>query len=130
MKRLLLLALLATGCGGTTVVREGGVNVAAGTPVATREAEAPRPDGSVRIAVVTHGPASSKFWAIIRNGVDAASRTLDVNVDYRAPDVYSAQRMSELIDAAVASRAISSSRFMGTGSSPAGASPRPADCRC
>jgi simple sugar transport system substrate-binding protein len=104
VKRLLLIALLATGCGGTTVVREGGVTVAAGTPAATREAEAPRPDGSVRIAVVTHGPASSKFWAIIRNGVDAASRTLDVLVDYRAPDVYSAARMSELIDAAVASR--------------------------
>jgi hypothetical protein len=29
-----------------------------------------------------------------------------------------------------ASRAISSSRFTGTGSGPAGASPRPAGCRC
>ncbi len=103
MKRLLLIALLLTGCGGTTVVHEDGVTVAAGTP-APRAQTAPRPDGSVRIAVVTHGPASSKFWAIIRNGVDAASRTLDVLVDYRAPDVYSAQRMSELIDAAVASK--------------------------
>jgi simple sugar transport system substrate-binding protein len=104
MKRLLLIALLATGCGGTTVVHERGVTVATGTPAATQEAEAPRPDGSVRIAVVTHGPASSKFWAIIRNGVDAASRTLDVLVDYHAPDVYSAQRMSDLIDAAVATK--------------------------
>jgi simple sugar transport system substrate-binding protein len=103
MNRLLLIALLAAGCGGTTVVHEDGVRVEAGTP-APREQTAPRPNGSVRIAVVTHGPASSKFWAIIRNGVDAASRTLDVLVDYRAPDVYSAQRMSELIDAAVASK--------------------------
>jgi simple sugar transport system substrate-binding protein len=102
MKRLLLLAVLLAGCGGTTVVREPAVQVASGTPAAT--ARAPRPEGSVRIAVVTHGPASSKFWAIIRNGVEAASRTLDVLVDYRAPDVYSARRMSELIDAAVASR--------------------------
>jgi simple sugar transport system substrate-binding protein len=102
VKRLLLLALLAAGCGGTTVVREPGVRVAAGTPETLRAA--PRPNGSVRIAVVTHGPASSTFWAIIRNGVDAASRTLDVLVDYRAPDVYSAPRMSELIDEAVASR--------------------------
>ena len=28
--------------------------------------------GSIRIAVVTHGAASSAFWAIVRNGVDAA----------------------------------------------------------
>ncbi|WP_028061501.1 substrate-binding domain-containing protein [Candidatus Solirubrobacter pratensis] len=102
VKRVLALALLLAGCGGKSVVREPGVKIASGTPVATREA--PRPEGSVRIAVVTHGPASSKFWAIIRNGVEAASRTLDVLVDYRAPDVYSAQRMSELIDEAVASR--------------------------
>ena len=51
---------------------------------------APVPDGAVRIAVVTHGPASSKFWAIIRNGVDSAARRLDVLVDYQSPDVYSA----------------------------------------
>ena len=63
-----------------------------------------RPDGAVRIAVVTHGPASSKFWAIIRNGVDAAARQLDVLVDYQSPDVYSVERMSELIDQAVASK--------------------------
>ena len=43
----------------------------------------------MRIAVVTHGPASSKFWAIIRNGVDSAARRLDVLVDYQSPDVYS-----------------------------------------
>jgi simple sugar transport system substrate-binding protein len=104
MKRLLLIALLAAGCGGTTVVRESPVTVAESTPAATPQAQAPQPNGSVRIAVVTHGPASSKFWAIIRNGVDAASRTLDVLVDYHAPDVYSAQRMSDLIDAAVASK--------------------------
>jgi simple sugar transport system substrate-binding protein len=85
------------------VTREPAVTVS-GTPAGTPQAGAPIPDGGVRIAVVTHGPASSKFWAIIRNGVDAASRTLDVLVDYRAPDVYSAQRMSDLIDAAVASK--------------------------
>jgi len=67
-------------------------------------AQQPKPEGAVRIAVVTHGPASSKFWAIIRNGVEAASRTLDVLVDYRAPDVYSLARMSEMIDEAVAGR--------------------------
>ena len=58
----------------------------------------------MRIAVVTHGPASSKFWAIIRNGVDSAARRLDVLVDYRSPDVYSLERMSALIDQAVATK--------------------------
>ena len=58
----------------------------------------------VRIAVVTHGQASSPFWAIVRTGVDAAERQMGVQVDYEAPDVYSVERMVELIDAAVASR--------------------------
>jgi simple sugar transport system substrate-binding protein len=57
----------------------------------------------VRIAVVTHGQASSPFWAIVRNGVQAAARQMDVLVNYRAPDVYSLQRMEELVDEAVAS---------------------------
>jgi simple sugar transport system substrate-binding protein len=104
MRRLLALcALLLAGCGGTTVVREPGVQVA-GTPGASPVAGAPVDDGAVRIAVVTHGPASSKFWAIIRNGVDSAARRLDVLVDYQSPDVFSVERMSALIDRAVATK--------------------------
>lgn len=101
MRRLLLLVVLVlAGCGGKTVVREPAVQVSGSDnpPVAG----APAPDDAVRIAVVTHGPASSKFWAIIRNGVDAAARRLDVLVDYQAPDVFSVERMSEMIDDAVA----------------------------
>jgi simple sugar transport system substrate-binding protein len=104
MKRLLPLLLIAlAGCGATQVVREPEVQVS-GSPEATPVAGAPVPDGAVRIAVVTHGPASSKFWAIIRNGVDSAARRLDVLVDYQSPDVFSVQRMSELIDQAVATK--------------------------
>ena len=104
MKRLLLLALLVlAGCGGTETVREPGV-VVSGSPSAAPVQGAPVPDGAVRIAVVTHGPASSKFWAIIRNGVDSAARRLDVLVDYQSPDVFSVERMSELIDQAVATK--------------------------
>ena len=91
------------GCGGTTAVREPGVQVA-GTPSSSPVAGAPVDDGAVRIAVVTHGPASSKFWAIIRNGVDSAARRLDVLVDYQSPDVFSVERMSALIDQAVATK--------------------------
>jgi simple sugar transport system substrate-binding protein len=71
---------------------------------ATTPARAARPAGAIRIAVVTHGQASSPFWAVVRNGVQAAARQLDVLVDYHAPDVYSVKRMSDLIDEAVASR--------------------------
>jgi len=98
-----LVALLA-GCGGTTVVREPTIVVTAGE----RPSETPRPpagpSGGVRIAVVTHGQASSPFWAIVRNGVEAAARQMDVVVSYRAPDVYSVERMEALIDQAVAAR--------------------------
>ena len=58
----------------------------------------------MRIAVVTHGQASSSFWAIVRNGVEAAARQMDVVVSYRAPDVYSLDRMKAMIDQAVATR--------------------------
>ena len=101
---LAALALLVAlpGCGGTTHVRERTVVV---TPSQSGEVPrtSPRPSGGVRIAVVTHGQASSPFWAIVRNGVEAAARQMDVVVDYRAPDVYSLQRMEALIDQAVAS---------------------------
>jgi simple sugar transport system substrate-binding protein len=104
VKPIVLLALLVVlaGCGATTTVRESGVVVAGGTP--SQAGPAARPAGAIRIAVVTHGQASSPFWAIVRNGVQAAARQLDVLVDYRAPDVYSVQRMSSLIDQAVAGR--------------------------
>src|SRR3954447_18931304 len=106
MRRIwVLLGLLAvTGCGSTTVVQEPSITVSGGS---ARPSSAVRPgadDGQVRIAVVTHGQASSPFWVIVRNGVDAAERQLNVQVDYEAPDVYSLQKMIELIDAAVASR--------------------------
>jgi simple sugar transport system substrate-binding protein len=95
------LVLVLAGCGKTTTVSEPTVVVTDGQPAANPAA---RPGGGVRIAVVTHGQASSPFWAIVRNGVEAAARQMDVVVDYRAPDVYSLQRMEALIDRAVASR--------------------------
>jgi simple sugar transport system substrate-binding protein len=100
--RILAIALLAVlaGCGGKTTVHDPTLTVTGGEPAAGGLA---RP-GGVRIAVVTHGQASSPFWAIVRTGVQAAARQMDVVVDYRAPDVYSLERMVTLIDQAVASR--------------------------
>jgi simple sugar transport system substrate-binding protein len=98
---LLVLGLAA--CGKTTVVREPPVVVTNGQggPAVPRPA---REAAGVRIVVVTHGQASSPFWAIVRNGVETAARQMDVVVDYRAPDVYSVARMTTLIDQAVATR--------------------------
>ena len=100
---VLIAALVLAGCGEATTVREPNVTVS-GTPSSSPAPGAPAPDDAVRIAVVTHGPASSKFWAIIRNGVDDAARRLDVLVDYQSPDEYSLDDMSRLIDDAVATK--------------------------
>jgi simple sugar transport system substrate-binding protein len=98
---LALLALVC-GCGSTTVVQEPSISVSGGH--ARPASGGGRDDGQVRIAVVTHGQASSPFWVVVRNGVDAAERQMNVQVDYEAPDVYSLQRTIKLIDAAVASK--------------------------
>jgi simple sugar transport system substrate-binding protein len=102
---LLLLALAA--CAETRHVREsdrvleGGARGARSAPSAPKSAPA---RDTLRISVVTHGQAANPFWVIVRNGIDAAARQLDVSVSYRAPDTYSIPRMRTLIDAAVAGR--------------------------
>ena len=101
---LVLLVALLAGCGGTTVVRERTVVVTPGQAPERSPQTPAGPTGGVRIAVVTHGQASSSFWAIVRNGVEAAARQMDVVVSYRAPDVYSVDRMEAMIDQAVAMR--------------------------
>jgi simple sugar transport system substrate-binding protein len=104
---VLLLAALA-GCGGTTTVREGDLEVQGEqaarerpTPAATQE----RGDGlrvaAARIAVISHGQASDPFWAIVKKGLDDAARQTGVAVSYRAPDSYDIARMRRLIDEAI-----------------------------
>jgi simple sugar transport system substrate-binding protein len=92
------------GCGETTSVREPSIVVADSTTTPDRSAVQPRRAGdALRISVVTHGQASSPFWAIVRNGVEAAGRQMDVLVSYRAPDVYSLERMNTMLEDAIAS---------------------------
>jgi simple sugar transport system substrate-binding protein len=110
MKRLIplfaLLALLATlaACGKETKVSEPSIDVSTDMSPSPRGGATTQGGGGVRIAVVTHGQASSPFWAIVRNGVEAAARQMDVVVQYRAPDIYSLDHMRTLIDQAVASK--------------------------
>jgi len=101
---LLALVAVLAGCGGTKAVREPDLRVAGAAPGGPGPGGLPGGSRGVRIAVVTHGQASSPFWAIIRNGVETAARQMDVLVNYRAPDVYSLARMKDLIDQAVASK--------------------------
>ena len=102
------LALLLAGCGGAEeTVREPDLVVEGSRPSATAEPQqrdAGRRGDAIRIAVVTHGQASSPFWVIVRNGIDAAARQLDASVSYRSPDTYSVPRMEALIAEAVATR--------------------------
>ncbi len=57
-----------------------------------------------RIVVVTHGQASDPFWSVVANGVDDAGEELAVRVEYQSPTSFDMVRMSQLIEAAVASR--------------------------
>jgi simple sugar transport system substrate-binding protein len=61
-------------------------------------------DGASRIVVVTHGQAADPYWSVVKNGVDAAAKTQDADVEYRAPDTFDMVQMAQLVDAAVASR--------------------------
>jgi simple sugar transport system substrate-binding protein len=59
---------------------------------------------SIRIVMITHGQASDPFWAVVQNGAQAAARQLGVSVSYEAPDIHDIARMSQLIEAAIATR--------------------------
>jgi simple sugar transport system substrate-binding protein len=97
---LLALALVA-GCGDTRETREPDVVVRESTPAG----ETPARGGAdeVRLWVVTHGQASSAFWTIVRNGIEAGRRQMGVEVTYRSPDVYDVDAMRDLIEEAIAS---------------------------
>jgi simple sugar transport system substrate-binding protein len=102
---LFVLALAASGCGKVTEVREPDVFAGEGIkPAPAADRRAPNGERSIRIAVVTHGQASSSFWAIVKNGVDAAARQMSVSVSYRSPDTFNVDRMKDLVYDAVDSR--------------------------
>ena len=92
--RLWALAAALAACTG------GGETAADGAGAAGKGADR----AAVRIVMVSHGQSSDPFWSIVANGVDDAARELGVRVEYQAPGGFDMVRMSQLIDAAVASR--------------------------
>ena len=87
---IFITALFATAC-GDLVER----------PVVTA-GDGARAD--LRIVAVTHGAAADPFWSVVINGLDEAARDLGVRVEYQAPSTFDMVAMSDMIDAAVASR--------------------------
>ena len=63
-----------------------------------------RDRGAVRIVMVSHGQTSDPFWSVVANGAADAARELGVRLEYQAPTGFDMVRVSQLIDAAVASR--------------------------
>jgi simple sugar transport system substrate-binding protein len=53
---------------------------------------------------VSHGQTSDPFWSVVANGAGDAAREMGVRLEYQAPPSFDMVRMSQLIDAAVASR--------------------------
>ena len=85
-----VLALVIAGCGG-------------GEEGAEQQGGGGAERGDIRIAVVTHGQASDPFWSVVKNGVDQGAEDMGVEVEYNAPQTFDPVKMSQLIDAAVAS---------------------------
>ena len=85
----LLLTAAVAACGGSDTAGTGAADSAR---------------GDVRIVLVSHGQSSDPFWSVVANGVDDAAAELGVTVEYQAPTSFDMVRMSNLIEAAVASR--------------------------
>ena len=96
---LTVAMLVLAGCGGDVA--------STATPVAGGQGSAPAQSGeraAIHIAVVTHGQASDPFWSVVKKGVDQAGKDMGVTVTYQAPDKFDMVAMSQLIDAAVATK--------------------------
>ena len=88
-QKLLIILVVLSLAVGVGVFAQGGASTA------------PRP---YHFIVVTHGQASDPFWSVVKNGVDQAAADMRVTVDYESPQTFDMVAMSQLIDAAVASK--------------------------
>jgi simple sugar transport system substrate-binding protein len=87
VRSLLLLLLIAAACEPAGRTANGG---------AGRD--------TLRIVMVTHGQSSDPFWSVVANGARDGARDMGVRLEYQAPLRFDMVEMSQLIEAAVASR--------------------------
>ena len=56
-----------------------------------------------RFTVISHGnPDASKFWSVVKRGVDAAAQDMRVTVAYRSPDTFDLDAMAKMVRDATA----------------------------
>jgi len=103
--------LLVSGCGGRSTLPDQPGLPAIGADPANAPVGAAAgvnvfglTQRSIHIVMITHGQASDPFWAVVQNGAQTAARQLGVSVSYEAPDIHDIARMSQLIQAAIATR--------------------------
>ncbi len=94
---LLLSAALGAGCGEKPTSASDATEASGPDLGATTRDE-------IRIVFATHGQSADPFWTIVANGARAAAQDLGVRVEYQAPPRFDMVAMSNLIEAAVASR--------------------------
>ncbi len=75
-------------------------------PSAATSAQAPaaQTTRNLHFIVVSHGQPSDPFWSVVQKGVAQAGKDMGVQVEYQAPDKFDMVAMSQLIDAAVATK--------------------------
>ena len=53
---------------------------------------------------MTHGSSADPFWSVVINGVRDAGEDMGVQVEYQSPNTFDMVAMSQILDAAIASR--------------------------
>jgi simple sugar transport system substrate-binding protein len=70
----------------------------------TAQVPAAQTTRNLHFIVVSHGQPSDPFWSVVQKGVAQAGKDMGVQVEYQAPDKFDMVAMSQLIDAAVATK--------------------------
>jgi simple sugar transport system substrate-binding protein len=56
------------------------------------------------VVFVTHGQSGDAYWSVVKNGMDDAAKALGVKAEYLSPETFDMAKMSQMIDAAAASK--------------------------
>ena len=59
---------------------------------------------ATKVVFITHGQSGDAYWSVVKNGMDDAAKALGVDATYVSPETFDMAKMSQMIDAAVASK--------------------------